>query len=237
MQPHRSNLLPPSTITCCPPVSFQFSRPNIPPPPTYPSCCHRHYQLPHRSTSPSSFTIQTYSHPLQSLPAATLPSSSSAPIYSNPLHNVSDATSLTDARPPAARQAAPPSQSTPTPYIPFLLPPPIPDPALQQLANLLHRPSLFVSFTSSVLLPPILPIARSQSLLSAAHPPTISHPPAARQVAPSSLSTPTPYISFLLPPPFQLSRFDLRPPQHSFPTSTHLTSSRLPAARQAAPPY
>lgn len=121
-----------------------------------------------------------------------------------------------------------PSQSTPILYIPFQLPPPLPDPALKQLAKQLQRsylrpPAAFPSgchlpFQLSrsdllllscipFLLPPTVPTPAVQQLAKLLHRPNLVTPCAFVSGCQASLklsrpnSTPTPYIPFPLPPP------------------------------------
>ena len=110
---------PPLPATALQQLIKQFHRPNLPPTPVFLS----RYHTPARSR----------------LPAAPSP-----PIFSRPLHSPPAVTPLANSNPPGARQTVSPRQSTPAPYTSLLHPPPLPAPALQQLARLPLRPNLLL---------------------------------------------------------------------------------------------
>ena len=139
------------------------------------------------------FAKETYS--LDQLPSSTLPSPHQLPFkLSHP-------------------------QSTPSPYIPFLLPRPFPAPAFRQVANVLHHPKILQPPTSTSCRPSPVQFPRPNLLPS----PTFCsccHPP------------------FQLPPS-SITKYRYRPnllhPLCSLPSVTPLSSSRPVAARQASP--
>lgn len=209
-------------------IPEQLHRPNIPPPHIFPSCCPR----PFPARARQQLHRRNISRPTNPLPAATPHSSS---------------------RPPAAHQTISPSQSTPNPYIPFLLPPPV-----CKFLPSSSPPSSSPSSSTTPIYPHpphFLPAAASHFLL-----PLSSSSPGSSNTS----IYPNPYIPFVMPPLLparalqqfakQLRRLNLPPPPtfpfcchppYQFPLSSTLPDSStapiyprllhpLPAA--AAPP-
>ena len=137
-------------------------------------------------------------------------------------------------RPPAARQAAPGSQSTPNLYTRFLMSTLLLAPAPHSLAKQLHCPTLLHFIYRFLLLPPFW-LRPSRSSRSSSPVPYYSHP-----LHSSPAATPASSSRFLV----QLPPFSSLPnsspvsiysnPPHSLPAVTHPSSSHPPAARNAA---
>ena len=181
-----------------------------------------------------------YPHPLCSLPAFA------TQIYSQPLHSLHPFTPHFSSRPPAGRQVSPPPQytatcnvfvqpssprsilrpqPTPTPYIPSLLPTPIPAHVLHRLAKHLQLPNILQPPTSNSchrlpFSPPAATYFYALQPLPAATPLPSSHLPAAHRASPPLPSTLILHLPFLTPPPLLAFTPNLLPPA-SFPFCCH----------------